>query len=669
MRFASHTAGLVIAVFAVASCKPAEPPAADAGTGGGTPAKDKLVERKHMSGTAAKPGSAQKAHPRLWFGAQDVEALRRRTQHPRFQRDWEAIRRSAERALNGPPIGEGRSAAVLARAAGAAGTCAFVYRVTQEERFGKRAKEICDAVLDTDGWTGGYLGKREIGARFHLHTAAICQGMALAYDMLAGEMSETERKRFVDRCYEKALKTFLEECRGKNNPYLNGERTMNWLAVLSSGAGCLFIALDGDGMDFTREIEIARAHVLRFVEWYDDDGSAVEHGGYWTYGMGHALQLLRALKENGWPKILQQRSRKLERTAYPILYGCIGGKHVVNFCDDSYGPLRGARECALVLAAEFRDAHLQWWAEQLPPAGVFGFIVGDPDLKAVPPDGLPTCMVFGRTGIGVLRESMTDPNTRFLAIKAGRARGRIFDDPHCQFDLNSVVLDAFGVTLLADPGYGHDWEGKISVTDPKHHSNATPPHNTVLIDGRGQEVQWSPIASLDDLSPSKDVDYVISRIEQGYGPKLARFDRHAYFVDKRFYVLLDDIGLTVPGTITWNFHGPKGAEMSAKEPATITNGPGRLRILPQGKTRLACTRRDDHVLPRLQWDTVNEVKSVRVAWLLLAERVDAAAAPPSVELYDEFMLLSDRKKTWRLPIVRRRVPYTSSMTLIRRRRK
>jgi len=55
---------------------------------------------------------------------------------------------------------------------------------------------------------------------------------------------------------------------------------MNWLAVLSAGAGCLFLALDGAGVDFTREIEIARAHVLRFVEWFDDDGSAVEHGGY-----------------------------------------------------------------------------------------------------------------------------------------------------------------------------------------------------------------------------------------------------------------------------------------------------------------------------------------------------------------------------------------------------
>jgi hypothetical protein len=625
----------------------------------------RLVEQKHMSGTVARPLNAPRAHPRLYFGPDDMEALRRKMEHPLFKRDWEAIRRAAEAALEGPPVPEGRPSDVLPAAAGAAAKCAFVYRLTGEARFGERAREICTAVLAADGWTGAFLGDSGSPIQFHLGTAAICQGMALAYDMLAPDMSASERKRFAETCYEKALKVFLRECSEESNPYLSGTRTMNWLAVLSSGAGCLFIALDGDGMDFGREIEIARAHILRFVEWYDDDGCALEHGTYWTYGMGHALQLLTALKENGWPEIMQQTSRKLERVAYPILYGCIGGKHVANFCDDSYGPLQGARDNALVLAAEFQDGRLQWWAGQLPDASELGFVAGDPGLEATPPDSLPTCMVFPRTGLGVLRESMTDPDTRYLAIKAGRARGTVFDDPHCQFDLNSVVLDAFGVTLLADPGYGHDWAGTMSVTDPKHPSNSTPPHNTVLVDGRGQEVQWSPIAFLEDLSPAEDVDYIVSRIEQGYGPKVARFDRHAYFVDKRFYVLLDDIELTAPGVITWKFHGPKGSEMTADKPATIASGPAELRIIPQSTVEVACTRRDDHVLPRLQWDTVEEVKAARVAWLLLPERAGARSAPPSVELHQEFMVVSDGKKEWRLPIVRRRVPHKSSMTLIR----
>jgi hypothetical protein len=59
------------------------------------------------------------------------------------------------------------------------------------------------------------------------------------------------------------------------------------------------------------------------------------------------------------------------------------------------------------------------------------------------------------------------------------------------------------------------------------------------------------------------------------------------------------------------------------------------------------------------------VKAARVAWLLLPERTGAASAPPSIELHQEFVLVSDGKKEWRLPIISRRVPHKSSMTLIR----
>ncbi|MFB3891780.1 MAG: heparinase II/III family protein [Phycisphaerae bacterium] len=606
-----------------------------------------------------------KRHPHLYFEPGDVESLRRKMEDPMFKDDWQAIRKSAESSLEGPPIRKGRQVQALAEAAGAAGRCAFVYRLTGDGRFGKRAREICDAILASDGWTGDFLGMKAGHARFHLETAAICQGLAMAYDMLAPDMTPAERKRFAQTCYDKALKTFLEECHGAMNPYLNGNRAMNWLAVLSGAAGCLFISLDGDGMDFTREIEIARAHVLRFIEWYDDDGSAVEHGGYWVYGMGQALHFLQALNVNGWPEIMHQRSRKLQRVAYPILYGCIGGKNVINFSDDSYGPLSGGRDAALLLAAAFKDRHLQWWAGQLPTGGELGFITGDPNLKAAPPDDLPTCMVFQRTGIGVLRASMTDPDTLFMGIKAGRARGNIYDDPHCQFDLNTIVLDAFGQSLLADPGYGHDWTGDMSVMDPKHPTNSTPPHNTVLVDGKGQDAQFNPLAWLDDLSPSKDIDYVVSRVEQGYGPKVARFDRHVYFVDKRFYVMLDDIELTSPGTVTWSFHGPKEGKLAASQPATITNGQARLRMIPQTTAGIICRKLDDHVLPRLQWDTAGKVDSARVAWLLLPERTGNAAPTPTVELKQDSMIVSDGTKKWTLPIVRRRAPFKSSMTLIR----
>ncbi len=618
--------------------------------------------KKESSVMSPKP-PAERQHPHLYFGSEDMAALREKMNNPLYAADWQSIRRQAEAAMSGPTIPAGNRDDALAQASSAAAHCALVYRLTGEAAFGRRAREIIDAILATDGWTGGFLGQKG-GVAFHLRTAGLCQNLALAYDMLAPDMTAQQKKHFADVCWEKALRSYIAECKDSRNPYLYGTRTMNWLAVLSAGAGTLFIALDGDARDFSADIEIARAHTLRFIEWADDDGSALEHGGYWTYGMGNALHLMAALERNGWPRIMHQASQKLERSAYPIMYGCIGGKNIANFCDDSYGPLGGARDNALFLAARFHDSTIQWFANQLPPAGPLGFVTGDPGLAATPPDGLPTCMMFARTGIAIFRDSMTDPDARFLGLKAGRGRGMIYDDPHCQFDLNSILLDAFGTTLLADPGYGHDWTGPLSTNDPKHPYNSTPPHNTLLVNGEGQLDKYSPLAHLSDLSPSADIDYVVSRLEQGYGPQLKRFDRHVYFVGNKYFVVLDDIELTSPATLTWNFHALKDATLAAS-PAMITHGQAQLQLLPQSSTALSCSVQSDHVLPRLQWQTTAPVAAARVAFLLVPQRIASPLKAPSLTINSDAMELNDGQRTYRLPIVAHRSPLNSSMTIRR----
>ena len=110
-------------------------------------------------------------------------------------------------------------------------------------------------------------------------------------------------------------------------------RAMNHLAVHAGGAVCLAIALNGDEADLSSTIEVARAHLLRFIEWYDDAGGALEIGAYWGYGNEHTIRGLLALRENGWPKIFHQRARKLDRFLYPALTMCIGNQFIPNFTD------------------------------------------------------------------------------------------------------------------------------------------------------------------------------------------------------------------------------------------------------------------------------------------------------------------------------------------------
>ena len=602
----------------------------------------------------------QQNHPHLFFTSDQLEGIRAKTIHLRYSGDWETLKTAADESLNQPVDPELDSTAVASHAAQRAGISAFVCRITNDGPYAAHARELIEVALAAGDWTSNYIKGAEL--QFHLRTAALCADLALAYDLLADEMSRDERRRFLEVCREKAIKPFLEDTKMDANPYLRGVRTMNWLATLCGGAGCLLLALDGDEADLSLEVEIARAHLLRFVEWYDDAGASLEHGGYWVGGMRRTLQFLVALRENGWPSIFHRFDLKLRRTAYPILYGCVGGKNVSNFGDDNYGFLDG-RGAALILASEFQDGRLQWWAGDMPPGGVMAVVCGDTELPETPPDDLPTCAVFDGCGYAVLRDSMTDPNARFLGLKAGRARGLIYDGPHCQFDLNSIVLDAFGACLLADPGYGHNWVSGPSVTDPDHHSNSTPPHNTLLVDGKGQLNEHSPIAHLQDLSPSDDIDYVVSRIECGYGPKVKRFDRHAYLIEKSFYVLIDDVELSEPGTLTWNFHATKEAEIVCGDPVRITNEGAQLTLVSFGELGLESGAHDDHVLPRVQWESTQEVAGARVGWLLWVERAGGEAAPPSGAFVGERALIQSGGKEWALPIVTRRASYRSALTL------
>ncbi|MCK6472122.1 MAG: heparinase II/III-family protein [Planctomycetes bacterium] len=634
-------------------------------------------------------------HPHLYCDKEGLEKVKAKLIHPRFKKDWEAVRFRADSDLDCPAIedpgvaGENKH---LRQAAYQAAREAFVYRMTGEKKYAARVQAYFDGLLAIPLWSGNPLD-----CQFGLREGAMALHLGEAYDLVADEMSDAARKTFLDACVERLLKVFVANCKNGQNHYLGGERTMNHLALHASGASCLAIALDGDAGDLSKEIEIARAHLLRFIEWYDDAGASLEIDGYWTYANEHVIRAMYALRNNGWPKFMHQRAKKLERYFYPVLCMSVGGKFVTNFADSRYGydmkatredalVRKGVREaylpegadprqvsyrmrtCALALAAAFQDGRIQWFADQLPWGDQFGIIAGDPDLKPAPPDDLPTTVCYHGCGVGVIRSSMTDPDALLLGLKAGRARGRVYDDPHSQFDLNSVVLEAYGEPLLADPGYHHVWHSKMQTTDPDHISNSTPPHNTLLVGGKGQTVEDSPLAHLQDLSPNEDVDYLVSRIERAYGPRVRRYDRHAYCIGKQFFVIVDDVLLREPEVLTWNFHAAEEARLTAAAPPAppkacrIQRGQATLVLVPFG-LELTCKTAGDHLLPRFQFDTPEAVTFVRAGWLLLPHRKGEDVPDVEAKFAEGGVVVFAGEESWELPVVVRRASFRSDIML------
>jgi len=160
------------------------------------------------------------------------------------------------------------------------------------------------------------------------------------------------------------------------------------------------------------------------------------------------------------------------------------------------------------------------------------------------------------------------------------------------------------------------------------------------------------------------VDYVVARIEQGYGPHVRRFDRHVYMIARDLYVLLDDVELAGSADLTWNFHTPKDADIQIGDTVRVVNGPACLEMVPFGGVSLRCDKRDDHVLPRAQWDTTEPVSEARAGWLLLVSREGEPTPAPRARLEHDRILVQRDGRERALPIVRRRTSYRSALTLI-----
>lgn len=593
------------------------------------------------------PGSAEPgSHPHLYFGAGQLETLRGRTRHPRFARDWAAVYVQAEQELSLPIFHEPDGFKIQKFAAYRAGRFAFVYTITGEARFGQRAQEILDAFVAAPSWMNAQ------GIPFSLNQGGICRGLALAYDLMVGEMSAEKKAAFVAACMGKAVGPFLQDCWSEKNKYLNGHRTQNHLAAYAAGAGCLFLALNGDGVELSREIEIARAHTLRFLDWYDESGGAIEIGGYFGAANEHLLKFFLALERKGFESIFFQRAKKLQRYLYPQMFMSLGGTFAANFSDSEHGPFNAAyRNIALLLAAKFRDPVLQWWAGKLADGDEMAPICGDPELAECPPEGFPESCVFPACGVGVLRSSMTDAGTLFLGLKGGRAKGTAFDASHCQLDLNTVVLEAYGARLLADHGYDHDY------IETRH-------HNSLVVDGVGQAEEQNPYAELQDLSPTDNVAYIASRIETGYGPRLQKFDRHAYLVAKSVFVLVDDVQLNAPGVLSWNFHVPEGAEiMVAGDEARVRNGGVDLRVIPFGDTAVKFEKKTDHRLARIEATSRQAVAQATVGWILAPTAVGVDLGAVTAELAEGRVRLRWGNRERVLPVVQRRVGFVSGVML------
>ena len=447
--------------------------------------------RDGAANAAADPlASLRKEHPRLLLSARDWAAfdtrVRERAADPQFDKLLAQLEKNARALLSKPPVERkltgrrllGVSREALRRVL----TLAVVHRATGDDVFSLRAeKEMLAAAAFTD-WNPSHF----------LDTAEMTAALALGYDWLHEKLSAETRATLRRAIVEKGLREGADP-KLKHNSWHRSEN--NWNQVCFGGLSLGALAIAGDEPELARAmLAAARAGIARGLKPYAPDGVYPEGPGYWSYGTSYQVLLIAALESalgDDWglsrsPGFMASASAQL------FLTGPTGRQFNFSDCGSQrlFDPVlfwfaKKLGNPALAMPpgpsdsrGRFLPLAALWW----PPGGL---APGQPPASALP----LAWKGGGVNPVAVFRDSWTDPNAMYLAVKAGAASAN-----HGHMDAGSFILEADGVRWALDLGM-QDYESLESkgiklwgrAQDSQRWgvfrlNNFS--HNTLTIDGR-----------------------------------------------------------------------------------------------------------------------------------------------------------------------------------------
>jgi hypothetical protein len=427
-------------------------------------------------------------HPRLFFDAAALDALRRKAAaHPAA---WQAFLATSPGLNAEPPAPPAQGRGVHYRVGLALPEPAFAYAITREPKHLERARRWIDAAMAYEPW--GYTYSKpdqDIPAGFLLY------GLSFAYDLLHDDLGPDQRRAIRDKLVEKASALYepYRPKQGKRYSFSQNHTYINAAALGFAG-----IVLDGE-CDSAREwLALLHATTDRVVRSYSPDGYYYEGYHYFEFGVPWIVHALDAL-EHATDQRLYERLR-LDLAKLYVAHSLLPGGHFFDFGDAGRGSvdrsagrmeILGAHDLLHRVAQRRSDpeaAAVAEWADRLALPSrepLWSFVwraagrSGSASLETI-----PLVHHFENAGAVFARSSWSDAATAF-AVRCGPPEGHHvaelmpalpewrLSDGHAHPDAGSFILFAKGRYLSGDAGY-------TGVKLTEH-------HNTVLVDGRGQE--------------------------------------------------------------------------------------------------------------------------------------------------------------------------------------
>ena len=543
--------------------------------------------------TAAAPGpDASLVHPRLLFSQVDLPEIKRRSSLPILQPTVKRLTERAEWQLTAPPIipslskrgdpdppGEDKGLQSARLLQGRVLTYCMAFTLTGQKKYRDAAvAELMQAIKDWRIWVD-----TAHQPPFDLMNGEICLTFGLAWDWLYNDLAPDERVQLLEGVERRGLNAYLQAARTPK-PSFFFSATHNWNPVCNGGAAVLALALGGDSALSAEVLKIAVPAMDHFWSHLSEDGGWDEGTGYWDYGFRYAFIAAEALRRAGAPGGAQRfQLPGARRTGYfPIVFN--PGKKLSASFGDSNG--RANDPIFYLLGRYYHDPAFIWFRDRVPlrdaraggwPPEVFTLLwrpAGEswlPEAQSNYQPQIDPVFMFSSIGWAMMTPRQPDPPF-FLAFKNGSLAAN-----HTHLDLNHISI-GYGDTMLAvelgSRPYPADY---FSAQRYTYYEISTAGHNTVLIGGKGQV----PGRHGSLLGPFKGAGYeALTGVADGaYEVAATRVHRHAVLVDKRFWIVLDEIQTPEPETVELRFHTYGKVIESASGRWIFEQGPAALDIV------------------------------------------------------------------------------------------
>lgn len=465
---------------------------------------------------------------------------------------------------------------------------AFVYQITEDEKYAHGARDLLMAVAgwDTEGATN--YEYNDEAAMPILYMAS------RAYSWCYPILTDDERAAVVKMMRERGTQVY-DHLRNRNhlwNPYAShSNRAWHFLGELA-------IAFYGDIPEAPEWLDYATTiFYSAYPVWSDTDGGWHEGAAYWASYLDRFMYWALTMRAMFDIDVFDRPF--FNKTGYFGMYIAPPGAVTAGFGDQAaHMTSKGLAPLLSTLAMGAKNPYWKWYADQhggAEPGGYVGFMLAAHagDLEAKTPDDLPSSICFNGVGIAALNTNLLDATDNLQLLFKSSPMGRV---SHGYNANNAFVLNLHGSPALVRSGR-RDVHGSPHHTQWMWHSKAD---NAILVNGEGQ-IKHSPEATgrIVAFDTTPQVDVVVGEAAESY-TNLDRWTRRIVFLKDYAIIIHDILEAPEPSTFSWQVHSAAKMAIDGQRLAyRADNGAFELDLLhPQG---LEITQTDQFDPPPAEW--------------------------------------------------------------------